>query len=1147
MFFKQNKKLYQGFAFIEVLSKQGILQMRILTSKYWQKEFKKTITDKNGKKRIIRDGKKFEKLVQKILDLEYGPNRWKPTGESWDGSRDFEWRTAHSYKWAECKNYEDKISLNVISNTLVMAMVDFADEILIFSYSKIKKSVLNKLMQYADVSQKKIKIYADESLEEIILLHFTELKSQFFPSANFVETDLECLAPYISCQIISDPIIAYTMNADLGAISKSPSEINFDTVLCLNIFVYNRSSQEIIAETTINWTPGDFLVLNTNKKDVKKFTLAPDSIVVKKIYFQALKYNPILHLPDISVACDAHNKTFSFGNVRCSWIGDCILQGSSYKEINNVFKTKVIRGRFFRAINLYGTSGVGKSRLLKECENIALSYGFRIIRFRINLQSKKFSNAKNIITEFICGIYDIPNLEEVLKHSQGENLSEIYQILYNIGNNLDSPDYIEKTVLPIVIQKLRKTYCYISIDNIQYYPALFISFLYSIIERLLTENNYCKSRIGISFNMDYISQQEACMSLWNFLYNNKYYIVQKEITGFATDGETRLFLNQLLPNLDIEPEQAQMLIKISNGNPFYVKAYLKLLETENIIIPQKDGYIIPPAKQEVFMERMKCIPKDISGILEDRWNYYLKSHDEMQSLQILGVLHIFQKLSNELIQKFCLSKEIIGELCNSHFVIKQNEIEQIYIFEHDLMEMYLVKKYFPLCKYTFELKNLPLDIDYEWYNFLYNITKGHKAEKLLNFLMTESDPPYKIGYEIFTLCMSQVIQQTVSVEILENNLHHMTKVCETTREIYGTDAAINLYKDIINMVKNRFGSYQDNINWAWVMISYCNLLYERNLYQDAIAEIKNLLNYWTRDQITAQNRIIYAYLYNRLHVYHRALHICVTTEVNNWLEKAEGLQNCPDSPEEMLDEIRFINLIDRGYCNYDNIHSKDKILTAWKQACEIYEKGRIISKKVNYLFAKIQIALFQNDLIKAEETIKEGLNAINMKEQGTYYFLYFKQRYLLCQIVCLLMDNQYQQQEIMDLFAQIEDYNYILKSRISYSVQWLKSIYYFHQKKYMDAFMCIQSSYYSLYENKKRTFQTTYSEQICNNVRYFLAKGIVDNNISADTIKLTEQKLVLPLRETSQMSIDELKQFISNCQATSILQDREHKINFPTL
>lgn len=157
--------------------------MRVLVAKYWS-HFKKIIITKDGKKKLVRNGKKFEELVKTILDLEYGKDHWIETGETWDGSRDFEWKTHEYYRWAECKNYESNISLNIISNTLVMAMIDFADEILIFSYSKIKKPVLEKLIQFADVSQKILRIYADESLEELILKHIEYLKESFFPEYN---------------------------------------------------------------------------------------------------------------------------------------------------------------------------------------------------------------------------------------------------------------------------------------------------------------------------------------------------------------------------------------------------------------------------------------------------------------------------------------------------------------------------------------------------------------------------------------------------------------------------------------------------------------------------------------------------------------------------------------------------------------------------------------------------------------------------------------------------------------------------------------------------------------------------------------------------------------------------------------------------
>lgn len=1122
--------------------------MRILTSKYWKKKFTKIIIDKNGKRKVVRDGKAFERLVKRILDLEYGPNRWHATGDSWDGSRDFEWRTARSYKWAECKNYEDKISLNTFSNTLVMAIIDFADEILIFSYSSLKQPVLDKLLKYADISQKKIKIYADESLEEIIFSHFNELKYDFFPTANFAEIDLECLMPYISCQIIADPIIAYTMNEKLEAIEKSPSDINFDTTLCLNIYIYNRSSRKIALKISTKWIPGEFTVLNPNKRTDKKIIVDSNAVEVKKIYFRAIKYNPILHFPIVTINCISGERKFLFGTVKCSWIGDCVLQGASYKKIKNEFLIKVINGNFFRGINFYGNSGVGKTRLLEECEDLALGHGFRVIRFHINLREQKNYSTKNVITEFICGLYDIPDFEEFINNAQQDQLSGIYQILYKIKqNNFIESDYIEKSIVPVVIQKLLKTKCYISIDNIQYYPTPFINFLHLITEKLLIENKHCKSRIGISFNMDYIQQQVECVSLWKFLCDNENYIIKREITGFATANETRVFLNQLLQNSDIEPEHAQMIVAASNNNPFYVKSFLKLLEAENIIIPQRDGYVIPPAMTETFKQKIRCIPGGISELLAKRWDYYLLKHNELQSLQVLGTVHIFQKLTDELIQKFCLSVEIIHYLCNFHFLIKRQENVLIYTFEHDMTEMFFTQKYTLLCKYAFYQNNPPQDIDYEWYKILLCIIKGTKDNYFLGSVLMTKEPPYKIGYEIYTLWVFLTVQKIGSVEQLENNLQRMTKVCENVREIYGTDASIAIYKCIIDTVKNRLSDYQANINWAWLMISYCNLLYERNFYTEAITEVQNLLVYWPKDNITSDNVIIYAYFYNRLHVYNRALHKCVTAEVINWLEKAEELQDYPNTPKETVDEITFLNLIDRGYCNYKDISSKDAVLKAWEQACNIYEKGNLPSKKMNYLYAKIRISLFQNNLSIAGAFIKDAIKTIDMKEQGAYYFLYFKQRYLLCQVACFLIDDHFQAQEVEDAFAQIEDYNCIIKSRLTYYLQWLKSIYYFYQKKYEDAFMCIQLAQYSLCENGKKTFQQNYIEQMYDNARYFIAIEKVENHACVNINQLSDKKLVSLLDEIMQMSMKKVKQFLSSHQATSILQKKGSKINFPIL
>ena len=101
----------------------------------------------------------------------------------------------------------------------------------------------------------------------------------------------------------------------------------------------------------------------------------------------------------------------------------------------------------------------------------------------------------------------------------------------------------------------------------------------------------------------------------------------------------------------------------------------------------------------------------------------------------------------------------------------------------------------------------------------------------------------------------------------------------------------------------------------------------------------------------------------------------------------------------------------------------------------------IITKKPNYYYAKICVQLLTGNLENALVTINKGIRAIETKEEGTYYYTYFKQRYLLCLIACsLLKTNIKNTNQIIEYFNEVEDLNYILKGRMGYSIHWLKSI-----------------------------------------------------------------------------------------------------------
>ncbi len=1118
--------------------------MRILISKYW-KNFKKTIISKDGKKKIVKDGKKFEELIKNILDLEYGKNRWKDTGETWDGSRDFEWRTHDSYKWAECKNYSSNISLNVISNTLVMAMIDFADEILIFSYSKIKGPALKKLIQFADISQKTLKIYADESLEEIILIHMAELKDDFFPDFPMDTIANRFLAPYVSCNILSDPITAYTMDMDLGSIPKKPSKINFDSILCLSILIYNQSVKDISITIELDWkeTENHFRVFDPKEERIIHFKLAANSTIIKKIYFETIIYKNKLKYPSVVVSSGDFQKKYAFGFTKCSWIGECVLQGSSYKKIKEDFQAKVLNLNFFQGINIYGTSGTGKSRLLKECENIALGNGYRVIRFCINKKNNTPNFLQKMITEFICTLYDIPNMEEYIQSSDSSTLNDIYKMILTLKSTQIEQQYLSTTVIPIVCRKLMQTKCYISFDNLQYYPNQFIIFLNDVVENLLLTNQHCKSRMGFSFNTDYIYNQDECMDFYSYLVSNKNRLQNVKLEGFSTNGEARVFFNQLLPNANIDTIYIDKIMDTANKNPFYIKSYIEQLEIEEILVQREDYYVIPSYKYSEFKKKLSHIPENISETVKNRWEYYLSENEKDASLKILSLLHIFQYLNSEIIEEFCLSKSLINELCKYHFLKFREENEIIYFFEHDLTEKYFSQTFFPLCKYAFISVPSSLMIDNYWYSRLADIVYDRSIELDVCKKLIAKEIPYKIGYEFYTLLIKYILTQIHSLNDLKKYLKILITICSNTRESYGTEASITLYKKIVGKVITDFAEYQADKDWAWVMISYCNLLYEHNQYNEAIDNINDLLSYWPEENICPNNAIIYGYMYNRLHVYHRAMESQVTSKSLVWLEKSENLKKNVELPELM-----FLNLIDRGYCNYDCFSSREKVLQYWEEACRIYENNDIITKKPNYYYAKICVQLLTGTLKNALVTINKGIKAIETKEEGTYYYTYFKQRYLLCLIACSLLKPPIKNtNQIMKYFIEVEDLNYILKGRMGYSIHWLKSIFSFFTNQYLDSILCIQSAIDSLLQNQKKTFRDIYLAQLYDNAKYFMAKAMIDTDFSMNLKQLNNQVLIQNLRKIIQMSDSDCVNLVSSHEATGILQTADHKISFPVL
>lgn len=116
-------------------------------------------------------GVRFEDVIEALLIAEYGEKQWRRTQGSYDGKRDFVYPydcTKPDERWAECKNYADNISINVLSPTLFMAAIKQIPCIYFYSYSPLNDNALINIIQYAKITGKIVKIFDGHFLEQCI-------------------------------------------------------------------------------------------------------------------------------------------------------------------------------------------------------------------------------------------------------------------------------------------------------------------------------------------------------------------------------------------------------------------------------------------------------------------------------------------------------------------------------------------------------------------------------------------------------------------------------------------------------------------------------------------------------------------------------------------------------------------------------------------------------------------------------------------------------------------------------------------------------------------------------------------------------------------------------------------------------------------
>lgn len=1119
--------------------------MRYLTAKYW----KKFIDKDTGKK----DGVKFEQLIGRILHLEYNIV-WNKTQSTWDGSKDFYFYTDDKKIWAECKNYKKNISLNVLAPTLIMAYIDDIEEILIFSYSPLKAPVYKKIFRFADYSNKLIKVFDDESLEMLILNH-QELIPEFFPEFILDYEKISICNPLITCSIIKDPLVAYNIESENNLIKISPNAVDFNTIICIYVNIHNRNNDNLHCSIVCFWNNNDHLYFDCLFESGKEYLIDIDEYSVKslKLYLKITNYKARLKLPNINIKYyygsikDKYEiKKYEFPEVKCNWIGETMLIGSSYKTIIKEFNSYCINRNLVSVLHLFGTSGTGKSRLLNESINEGLKYGYKIIKFNAEDGDSRLNNrSKYLIKEFIYNIFDIINIDEEInyhdlkKYANGNRILEILQDINNIKEDtqcVDIDSYAE-----IIAERLCLSKRIIVLDNVQYLPEMFLLFIRKIFFLSINRNRPCKYIFLFAFNTDFLADNSIAMNMHQTIIQqcNNSSIRSYHVTGFNDENETRLFFNQLIKNnSNISEIYVSKFIQKVGVNPYYIKSVLTWMNTNEILSCDNEYYIIN--KTNDFITEIKKLPQDISEVIEKKWIFLLRNttYDKIDFLFILSLIHFLGYIDTFIIEEYSINIALINVLEKYNFIKKDMFFCGRLIFHHDIIEQFFSKKYFPFSRIAITTIS---DND-NWptlsHKIYFDITNALHLKKLITtpeIFASLDDIPARWRSE-YIETITELIRKNLVDIYMPNYIYNAMGLAYRTREYEGTALSLKVFDIIYQSIFNDSKLMLD-IAYGWFVITYCNLLYEYGFVGKALLYIKNYLNNFNQYSASIKKRRIEGYLYNRLYVYTRY-------NIEN-PAKAMVLKEYLDRSMQIAkksndDELKYINYSEYGYSQYCMASSNIYVLKQWNKACEIYETGNIPNKTLNYLLIKTRVALIQHSLQTAKNICDEALCYI---ETGPYAYhqTYFKIRMKLCLAIASLMSNNV---NIEPIISDVIILNANMHLHVDWMIYMIQGISFFYDNEALKSLISLEQAYKYVYNSKKLTYKQALLEQIRENYKYVMYHSAI-LKLCIPMSNIYELDKIKNIISNSNQSL--IQNYISNHYAHGILTSLDKKINFPCI
>ena len=1142
--------------------------MKYFNDEYWER-FTKTVSQ-NDKNKKIRDGLEFEDLVESLLCLEF-QGEWIRTKKNHENNRDFYLYSELERIWVECKNYKKSIAMSTLAPTLVMAQVFDVSQIIFFSYSKISNSAKRKIFAFGRKVNKKIRIYDDCRLEELIIKAGNRLPVKFRPSLtshansslkNSIEIQLFArMEPTTSTDEEMSDFIPYLQM----------HKVYYNKVFALYFFLTNTSALETYSiKVHIKENQSDdifhfqFVDRNIVEPAVFSKNIILDSAegIVLECLIKPIIYKKQLTLPIFVLEIwNNNNLIYTWQNeplyMECVWVGQTKLIGSNYENIINSISNNVLTRNKIGVCAIYGESGTGKTRLLTELMDILLQERYRILNF-IGLENDQ---SLNIIKEIVYYIYEIPR--STITEYWENNILEIKSIKESNSIVFKALSLLEKIITSssssvtdeyydIIFEKLSSMNVALIFDNVQYYNEKIITFIQKYIHYAVNQNCSNHSVILCAFNTDFLNRSShSFLSDIRFLTKDIDSIYVQEIKGFDDSKQALLYLRELVHlNTDENDKLLFDIIQKLTTKPYYLYQAIKYLEENNAIYhsPLEQGFLID---NSVFREVIEKMPNNINELLIKRYSSLDSNFNHIN--MVLSAVYIFVKIDSFIIKELNLNTEYITILKNHGFL--RQLPNQSYTFEHDIIRSFLSEHIISLEKYIIDyIITENLLEQFITFPFQYSFILLHKKrltkkkfQAYIAFVEEEDDIPLYLYNKYYKRLFNLVIKRMPLFDTFIDWMEFLYNICKKVRDKLGSEIALDYYyQPLYNVLRHNIKECYKYLHvYRLFIMSYTDLLLHLKKNDKAIVVLEKELKSITKNNNNLDNSVITfeAIICNRLHVNYKDF-----SDKKSQLTQKKYLEMSEEKAKKISsindrNLLEFLNASDKGYCYYSFNLNRDKIIKEWNK-CLNYTPEILPEKTMNYYRKSVQLNLIKNEFDKALENIEA---AIDYLETGEYAHekLVFKYFFQIAKCIAYIQKAPIQYQvefeEDIHTAAVLQEILHNGKKKDIYN---LKAVFYFYVNNPNEVYLNFKEGYR---EYKNNSIMTNYKEKfelyIDNIIYAFYKMHIWENNFFQTDSFLENERI------SQFLNMDETqKRFYIFCyEARGLIRTKDLWFNLPLI